>query len=881
MLYEPAARSVSTVPFVDRLECHGDRAAVLGRDLSLTYAELAQRVEAVAATYGGGRKLVMITGANDLAAIVGYLAALRGGHVAMLVAGDDEEHLTDLVGTYDPDVVVRRVDGSWHTEHRHAEAAHELHPELAVLLSTSGSTGSAKMVRLSHRNLQANAEAIAEYLSITEGDRAITTLPMHYCYGLSVLHSHLLQGAALVLTSLSVVDRCFWDDARAFGVTSFAGVPYTFDLLDRIGFETMSLPTLRYVTQAGGRLEPERVRRYAELGRRQGWDLFVMYGQTEATARMAYLPPHLARSHPGAIGVPIPGGSFTLVPVDDDRDGAAVGPSRDESDGGEPDEGELVYRGPNVMLGYATGPADLARGRDVHELRTGDIARRTADGLYEIVGRKSRFVKLFGLRIDLEQVERVLAAASITALCAGDDQRLVVAVADGTPPQTVRDLTKQRFGLPPTSVVVLEYPELPRLPNGKPDRVAVTARARAECANRPTVGDAPVADDTVGSPLDVVRSLYAEVLQRRDIGDDDTFVGLGGDSLSYVELSVRLEKVLGHLPAGWHTTPLRDLTQVTRRRALRQIETNVLLRAVAIVLIVGNHTRYWYLQGGAHVLLAVAGFNFARFQLAPSEHDRRSSRIVATAARVAVPSMLWIGLMVWVMTDYHWPNAVLMHGILGSDAWDERWRYWYLEVLVQLLVVFAVLFAVPAVRRFERRHGFAFAIGLLAVGLALRFGALVGDDVVHRIYRPHTVGWVFVLGWAAHRAVSAPQKLLVSALVLLSVPGYFEEAPREVVIVVGLLALLWLPNVVVPWPLNRVAGVLAAASLYIYLTHPQTYPPVLDRSSPWAAFAVSLVGGIIAHRIANKTTAALSGLRAGASRPRRVTRVAPTPASPG
>src|SRR5690606_20479606 len=142
-------------------------------------------------------------------------------------------------------------------------------------------------------------------------------------------------------------------------------------------------------------------------------------------------------------------------------------------------------------------------------------------------------------------------------------------------------------------------------------------------------------------------------------------------------------------------------------------------------------------------------------------------------------------------TDYHLPNAFLLHGILGSDSWDERWRYWFLEVLVQLLVVFAVLFAIPAVRRFERRHAFGFVIGLLGVGLALRFGLFAADGVVHRIYRPHTVGWVFVLGWAAHRAVRVPQKVLVSALALAAVPGYFEEAPREIVIVIGVLALLW------------------------------------------------------------------------------------------
>ena len=259
---------------------------------------------------------------------------------------------------YDPDIVVRASDGDAVPEVRREESRHELHPDLALLLSTSGSTGSPKLVRLSADSVQANAAAIAQYLHLRPSDTAVTTLPLSYCYGMSVVNSHLLVGASLELTDLSVVDPCFWELARAAEVTSFAAVPYTFDLLERVGFEHMNLPSLRYITQAGGRLDPDRVRSYAEMGLRQGWDLFVMYGQTEATARMAYLPPDQAAEHPHAIGVPVPGGSFRLEPV----------PGLDDC--------ELVYTGPNVMLGYAERPEDLALGRVITELHTGDLARR-------------------------------------------------------------------------------------------------------------------------------------------------------------------------------------------------------------------------------------------------------------------------------------------------------------------------------------------------------------------------------------------------------------------------------------------------------------------------------------------------------------------------
>ncbi|MFC7617210.1 AMP-binding protein [Actinokineospora soli] len=264
-----------------------------------------------------------------------------------------------------------------------------------------------------------------------------------------------------MLTDKSVVDAEFWATVREHRVTSLHGVPHTFALLDRVGFSDLDLPHLRYVTQAGGKLDPATVRRYAELGEARGWRLFVMYGQTEATARMAYLPPELACAHPAAIGVPIPGGDFTL------------------------DDGELVYRGPNVMLGYATAPADLALGREVTELRTGDLARRTPEGLYEVVGRRSRFIKPFGLRVDLDAVERFLAGEGVPAACAGDDDALVVAALGDR--KRAGALVRARFGLPAGSVRVVPVDEIPRLPSGKPDypaiaRLGARAAARRRCA---------------------------------------------------------------------------------------------------------------------------------------------------------------------------------------------------------------------------------------------------------------------------------------------------------------------------------------------------------------------------------------------------------------
>ncbi|WP_446215292.1 AMP-binding protein [Micromonospora sp. IBHARD004] len=810
---------VGPAPFVRALTRHGDRPAVITAETRLSYAALAERVAALAERLGTTRRLVLLAGANRLDELVAYLAALAAGHPLLLVPGDNDLATAELTRAYDPDVVIRRVGGELRVQERRPTSRHELHPDLALLLSTSGSTGSPKLVRLSSANLQANAEAIASYLDIRDTDRAATTLPLHYCYGLSVVNSHLLRGAALVLTDLSVADTCFWDLFRAARGTSLAGVPYTFDLLDRVGFDRMRLPHLRYVTQAGGRLDPARVARYADLGRRRGWRLFVMYGQTEATARMAYLPPELAESRPEAIGVPVPGGAFRLRPL---------------PDWPAPDTGELVYSGPNVMLGYAESPADLALGRTVEELRTGDVARRGPDGLYEIIGRAGGFAKIFGLRVDPHRVEAHLRRDGVEAYCAGTDRELVVAATGGPDPERVRRSAAAAAGLPARAVRVHVLAELPRLTSGKPDYRAVRGLP-------PTPAPAVVPAD---GDADRLRRLYAELLDRPDVTPDDTFVGLGGDSLSYVEMSVRLEELLGDLPADWHTTAIRDLARPappppTRRRVL---ETSVALRALAIVVIVGSHIPLFTVKGGAHLLLAVAGFNFARFQLTDAPRRERLRGAGRAIGRIVLPSVAWIAVAGAVTGDYTLTNVLLLNSVLGPHDGPTAWQFWFIEALVYILVAVAALLAVPAVDRAERRYPFGLPLALAALGLVTRYD-LPGLAALGHVPDAVVVCWLFALGWAAARATRTAQRLVVTAAALATVPGLFGEPFREAFIVAGFALLVWVPRLPSRPALNRAAATLAGSSLFIYLTHWQVMPIV----GPWSrtlALVVSLAVGI-------------------------------------
>jgi len=828
---ERATRAGAGVGFAVDLGSHGAKPALLAGPDTLSYDDLAGLVAQARTRLPAGQQLVGLVPAPTVEFVVAYLAALAAGHTVLL---SRDEVLARAYGA-----TTAWVDGGFAPTGRPEPA---LHPDLRLLLSTSGSTGSPKLVRLSRTNLESNAGSIATYLGLGGDDRAITTLPLDYCYGLSVLHSHLSVGGSVVLSDRSVAEPAFWDLARSAGVTSFAGVPYTFDLLDAAGWP--ELPTLRQVTQAGGRLAPERVAAVAERGRREGWELVVMYGQTEATARMAYLPPALTAAHPGAIGMPVPGGAFRLARVD-----------------GQPaDVGELVYSGPNVMMGYAHGTADLARGPELTELRTGDLARQVGQvgqegaGLFEVVGRCSRFAKLFGQRIDLDRVETLLTLDDHEVVCAesADADRLVVALAGEPDPHAVDEVAATAAaatGLPEHAIAVVPVAAVPRLPNGKVDQAAVSRL-------RPPPSDPVDAPEvSAGSSL---AALYGAVLRRSRVSGSDTFTGLGGDSLSYVELSLRLERRLGRLPSDWPDRPIAELAELADRAALAtdgrrprwvRLDSSIALRAIAIVLIVGTHTNLFTLLGGAHVLLGVAGANFARFHLTGADRRARVARLARSVARIAIPTSLWIAAVCLISGQYGWRNILLLNDAIGSHTWVEpEWHFWFIEVLVSVMIGAGVLMAIRPVAAWERRSPYWFAIAVLVASLVPRFWATTTGYDGDLIHSSTFVAWLFAGGWAATQARHHGHRLLLSALLVAGVLGFCDDPVREAVIAAGLLVLIWVPTV--PWPrvLVGAVGQVATASLYVYLTHWQVYPH-LEHRWPLGGLLASMLVGIAVWRL--------------------------------
>jgi hypothetical protein len=347
-----------------------------------------------------------------------------------------------------------------------------------------------------------------------------------------------------------------------------------------------------------------------------------------------------------------------------------------------------------------------------------------------------------------------------------------------------------------------------------------------------------------------VRAAFAELLGV-DPSGDDTFVSIGGDSLSYVEMSVRLECLLGTLPTGWHLLPISELESRRRPpRVLARTETSVVLRAIGIMLVVGTHASLWRLPGGAHALLAVAGYNFARFQV-------RAGSMLSSAARIAVPSMCWIAIVATVSDKYGWPNALLINNMVGRSV--DRWGYWFIEALVQILVVLAALSAVPALARLDRQWSFAVPTVAAAAGLLVRFD-LIDVSTTQRTTRAHEVFWLFALGWAAARATTWWHRVIVTALAAIGIAGYFGHPSRELIVFGGVALLLWVPTLPVPRFALRVLVPVAAASLYVYLLHWQVFPPLQRLANPLVAVIGSILVGVGAWRFLQPASVAIGAV---------------------
>ena len=396
---------------------------------NITYKEVIIKSDEISKNLNS-RSLIFVLADNNTEFFISYISFFRKGLVQMLLnPKTSTEILASLIDSYEPSYIftpnsriddfknykiLKRID-NFTILKSSKDNYYLVNKDLALLLSTSGSTGSKKFVRISYENIHHNTKSIVNYLEIKKNHRTITTMPPFYTYGLSVINTHLFSGASILVTDIKAIEKLFWKLIKDCKITSFAGVPFFYEILHKIKFNKFNLPNLKYFTQAGGSLRKELIEYFLKCSEKNKNKFIIMYGQTEATARMTYLPSKMLKKKIGSIGIPIPGGNIKLL----------------NSKVKNTKKGEIIYSGKNVSLGYAKSYRDLNKeNENKGVLKTGDLATRDSDGYLYIVGRKSRYTKIFGHRVSLDEIENILVKRGYNCLCGGFEEKIIIFYID-------------------------------------------------------------------------------------------------------------------------------------------------------------------------------------------------------------------------------------------------------------------------------------------------------------------------------------------------------------------------------------------------------------------------------------------------------------------
>ena len=416
------------------------------------------------------RDMVFLIAENTVEFISAYIGFLQNENVIFLIDKNiNEESLINLVNEYKPDYIfsspracllsldIRYEFLNYKLYAGSIKNSFKIHNQLACLLTTSGTTGSKKLVRLSYMNLISNADIISKYLNINSNDKVMTTMSPSYSYGLSIINSHLNVGAAIYLNEFSILQRDFWNTFKIIKPTNINGVPYFYDMIKKFSFLDLDTSFLNFITQAGGSMSSDTMNYMINWSKKKQVPLYIMYGQTEASPRMSYLEPNYLSNKKGSVGKAIEDGNFFLY---DKKNNFEITENHKE--------GELIYKGPNVMMGYAKKNSDLVRGFDNNNiLETGDLAIKDLDGFYYITGRIKRIIKILGFRINLDEIESTINAENIECACVGKDNNLIIYITDDKLIDDVKKIIVKKLKINKKNFLIKVIITLPRNENNK------------------------------------------------------------------------------------------------------------------------------------------------------------------------------------------------------------------------------------------------------------------------------------------------------------------------------------------------------------------------------------------------------------------------------
>ena len=414
---------------------------------TLTYRQLDEYSKEIKRKIGS-RNLVIVVCDNSIQTFAFYYALMDSDNIPFLL---DSMNNKDFIEKY---MELYRPSYVWDDRYELIKTSFErynVNSELAIILTTSGSTGNPKTVRLTKENLYENADAALDALKLAELDKHILSLSMSYSYGLLICNMSLRSYGTLYTTDKRIFSAEYGNFLRDEGITILHGVPYIYEMLDRIGFIDSLPETIRMITMGGGRAQEALHNKLNRISTERGLKIFALYGQTEGTCMLTKLLDDSVINEPGCIGVPCRGMKAYVA-----------------------NDSELVFEGTSVSLGYAYSWKDLDKTDENNGvLYTGDLAEIDERGQIYLIGRRKRFLKLLGSRVNLDDIERFIENEySISCACAGSDDLIIIYLIKGDvkfPHEKFKKEINKRFGISISLISIKEIDEFPRNPYGKID----------------------------------------------------------------------------------------------------------------------------------------------------------------------------------------------------------------------------------------------------------------------------------------------------------------------------------------------------------------------------------------------------------------------------
>lgn len=760
--------------------------------------------------------------------------------------------------------------------------------QAAYLLFTSGTTGLPKCIQTSHRPLVHFVDWYVKAFDVKPGAKFSMLSGLGHDPVLRDIFVPLSSGGEINIPETASITNPIklFDWIRASHIAYIHATPQLLRLLCAGAKDHEALPHLRYVFSGGDVLRMSHVNELKKLANH--CKIVNFYGTTETPQAVAFYEITASDVHD-----PIPIGrgiaDVKLHVLKQNLSPAAVG-----------ETGQIGIETEYLSDGYFNDQA-LTHGRFVDAIDaqstskiylSGDHGVRRLDGSVELQGRMDDQVKIRGFRVELGEVttalehEAVVQSAVVLPQQAQNGENYLIAYLVKQANTEINDtVTEQIKAAISTKIPAYMVPNhyvwldiLPLLPNGKLDRGRLAELSNAQVEQQRNVDVVENEVVALGSTLDALIKQWGTILNISKINANKSFVELGGDSLSFIQASLTIERNIGWLPEDWEKLPLAAIAKLPKKLGSKtnQVGMSIFIRAFSIALMVVGHFEIFMIKGTTTALFVIAGWSFGKYQLPVILKNDQVKSIFNTVLKIAIPTMCAILLKLALGMKTNWWSLFLLGNNFkdNKEIWSE---YWFVLVLIQCLLVFAILFCFKAVREFAKDNEYKFLIAATLTTLLL---ALIGSHIwdtyglFHRVV--HIKIWLIFLGMSIAFASTLKRKALISAIAITSFTGvwlmgenysWFERQPFLNPWIEGdpfiwfplltILLLIYIPRIKLPQKMSSIVNLLAESSLIIYLSSfaiQKTVKAIYPEADKVVLLVLALVGGVILWKVWEKLT---------------------------